>query len=512
MKLKSVTKENIKQIEELDLFARESQLIGFVGMFKTNKDISEFIKQYKQGAPEDKVGLHKIILQSLKNIYDKALFIQNYRVTNFFAQLSYEDLKLLQTRYLQKNKPEDFDHHTHVFSSLPYLLLKHDTEMGYLNTVLVGFGYTLGRGIRLEIEKIKKRAEVNTPQERFSQLSTKQKRYTEEFKLSEHEFNYLVKNGFNKYKDIDFSIVYSKLCNKLEKFYSRKADELVKNKFKNLKELTYEGMIKDYFGAEIDTNSEMKLSKQLSKKGVKYTNREIQHFGEIKKWFECVKKHQYTSIDCLKEPYFTLGKLYIDTEDFTIPDFVDLWAFNGSCNVSHSSAGRSTHLWLQELNFEYLKVYGLSRNLNKGRTELLPFARAYFYRDNEGNIGHTGGYSDISHEGNKEHTTAYEFWTVLLCIMFNKKVDDFTWGIDGINMSTGHYCNWDGEYLHIYSNAQCNTSYTKIGTSPDIFTKLGNREYLRKKTVLMDETGYLSKDESREYTELKQKELNLYGE
>ena len=512
MKLKNVTKENIKLIEELDLFARKSQLIDFVEMFKTNKGISQFIEQYKQGTPEDKVGLHKIILHSLKSIHDKALFIQNLEVTNYFSILTYEDLKLLQTRYFKKGKPGDFDPQIHVFSSLPYLLLKYDTEMNFLNTILDNYEYKVDRGIKLELKKINKRIELNKPQDELAKLSSGQKDFIKNFKLNRHELNYLIRNGFNDRKYIDFVEVYSKLCNKLKKHYTRKTDELIRTKFKNLKELTYEGMVKDYFGVEIGTNSRMKLSKQLSKKGVKYTSREIQHFGEIKRWFECVEKHRFTSLECFKDAYFTLGKLYIDTEDFDIPDFVDNWAFNGSCNISHSSAGGSTHLWLKELNFEYLKIYGLSRNLNQGKTELLPFARAYFYRDEAGNIGHTGGYSDIHHNGNKEGSTAYEFWTVLLCILFNKRVDDFIWGIVGINMFTGDYYNWDEERLYIYSNAQCNTSYTKIGTSSDIFTNIGDREYLRKKTVLMDYTGYLSEDEAREYAELKQKELNLYGE
>lgn len=512
MKLKNVTKENLKQIVELDLFSRKSQIIDFVEIFSTNKDISEFIEHYKQGKPEEKISLHKLILQSLKKTYDKALFIQNYQVTNFFSILFYGDLGLLQLRYLKKHKPEDFSDKTHVYSSLPYLLLKYDTEMDFLNTILDDYDYKVDRNIKLELKKIKQRIELNKPQDKLPNLSSGQKDYIKQFKLNKHELNYLVRNGFNDCKYIDFTEVYSKLCNKLKKAYTRKTDELVKNKFKNLKELTYEGMIKDYFGVEIDTKSLMKLSKQLSKKGVEYTSREIQHFGEVKRWFDCVEKHKFTSLECFKDVYFTLGKLYIDTEDFTIPDFVDNWAFNGSCNVSHSTAGRSTHLWLKELNFEYLKIYGLSRNLNQGKTELLPFARAYFYQDEAGNIGHTGGYSDIHHNGNKEGSTAYEFWTVLLCILFNKKVDDFTWGIDGINMGTGEYCNWDESHLYIYSNAQYNTSYTKIGTDIDIFTDIGNREYLRKKTVLMDETGYMSGVEAREYIELKQKELNLYGE
>lgn len=512
MKIKNVTKENIKLIEELKLFARKSQLIDFVGIFKTNKDISEFIEHYKQGQAEEKVSLHRLILQSLKGTYDKALFIQNSQVTNFFSILPNNDLAVLQRRYFKKGKPDYFDKDLHVFSSLPYILLKYDTEMDYLSTILTDYIYKVNRDIQLEIKKINKRVELHSQGKLNNTLSPEQSRYIKEFKLNSYEVRQLIKKGFNKGKRRDFERVYPELCDNFKGFYTKKADEQVKRKFPNLKELTYQGMIKDYFGVEIDTNSGMKLSKQLSKKGVKCTSREIQHFGEVKKWFECVDNHRFSSLTCFSDAYFTLGKLYVDIKDFTIPDFVDNWAFNNSCNVSHSYAGGSTHLWLKALNFSYLKVYGLSRNLTQGKTELLPFARAYFYKDKEGDIGHSGGYSDIYAKENKESTTAYEFWTTLLCILFKKKLDDFIWNISGIDMGTGDYINWDNKWLYIYANNQYNTGYTKIGTSPDIFTNIGNREYLKKKTVLMDETGCIEEDESSKLALLKQEELNLYGE
>lgn len=512
MKIKNVTKENIKLIEELKLFVRESQLINFVEMFKTNKDISEFIEHYKQGQTEEKVNLHKLILQSLKGIYDKALFIQNSQVTNFFSILPTEDLTLLQRRYFKKGKPDYFDKDLHVFSSLPYILLKYDTEMDYLSTILTNYTYKANRDIQLELKKINKRVELYSQEKLNDKLLPEQSHYIKEFKFNPYEVRQLIKKGFNKGKRRDFEKVYPELCDNFKGFYTKKADEQVKRKFPNLKELTYKGMIKDYFGVEIDTSSQMKLSKQLSKKGVAFTYKELSCFGEVKKWFECVDNHRFSSLTCFSDAYFTLGKLYVDTEDFTIPDFVDNWAFNNSCNISQSSAGRSTHLWLKTLNFSYLKVYGLSRNLTQGKTELLPFARAYFYKDKEGNIGHSGGYSDIYAKEDKEGTTAYAFWTTLLCILFKKKIDDFIWNIDGINMSTGDYTNWDDKWLYIYANSQYNTGYTKIGTSLDIFTNIGDRKYLKKKAVLMDETGYLSEKVAREYTELSQKELNIYGE
>lgn len=116
MKLKNVTKENIELINEFELFARKSQTIDFVEVFSTNKEISEFISQYGRATTEEKVDLHKYILHSLKGIHDRALFIQNHQVTNYFSILPYEDLKLLQTRYFKKVNQKD------LFLELTYSL------------------------------------------------------------------------------------------------------------------------------------------------------------------------------------------------------------------------------------------------------------------------------------------------------------------------------------------------------------------------------------------------------
>lgn len=516
MKLKNVSKENLKLIEKLELFTSKSQLIDFVAMFKDNKRITAFIETYNEAETETIIELNKYILEGLTKSYDKAVFIQKDKVTQFFTLLDYKTLKNLQERYfIGKVKPDDFDYNTHVFSILPYLLMEYDKEMTFLKSIDPQADMrVIADLLKPELEKMEARAKNKTEHETTKlPFTNRQKEVLSQCKLNKHELMLINKSGFNKKEDVSFIHAFRGAIKKLHKFYTRKADSLVKEKFPNLSELTYEGMVKDYFGVDIDPNSEMKLSKQLSKKKVSFTQKEIQYFGEIKKWFDLVNKHTFSSIDNkLYKKNFTLGKLYIDTQDFTIPDIVDAWAFKGSCNASWSSAGRTTHLFLKDLGFKYLKIYGLSRNLVTGKTELSPFARAYFYQNEAGGIGHTGGYSDIDEGSNREYSTAYEFWTVLLCILFNKRVDDFTWGIDGINFSTGDYYNWDRDELNIYANVCRSTSYTKIGTVDNIFTSLGDNTYLKKRVVLYDHNGELYSDERDDYFKAIKKQLDLYGE
>lgn len=516
MKLKNVSKENIGLIEKLELFTSKSQLIDFVAMFKDNKRITAFIETYNRAKVETRIELNKYILKGLTKSYDKALFIQNSKVTQFFKLLDYETLKNLQERYfIGKVKPDDFNGETHVFSILPYLLMEYDKEMTFLNSIdSQADMQVIADLLKPELEKIEARVKNKDEHETIKlSFTNRQKEILSQYKLNKYELMLINKAGFNEKEEVSFTYAFRKAVSKLHKLYTRKADILVKEKFKNLSELTYEGMIKDYFGVEIDPKYEMKLSKQLGKKKVKFTQREIQYFGEIKKWFDLVNKYMLSSIDnYLFKKNFTLGKLYIDKKDFIIPDIVDAWAFRGSCNASWSSAGRTTNLFLKDLGFKYLKIYGLSRNLHTGKTELSPFARAYFYQNDEGEIGHTGGYSDIEKGSNKEYSTAYEFWTVLLCILFNKRVDDFTWNINGINLHTGDYYNWDRDELNIYANACRSTNYTKIGTSEDIFTGLGDNTYLKKRVVLYDSNGDLYPDERDNYFKAIKKQLDLYGE
>ena len=258
--------------------------------------------------------------------------------------------------------------------------------------------------------------------------------------------------------------------------YSDKADsayrkyaDYISNKFEgiilksnpNLKRFTYKSMVKDYFGLDlVEGTNAPKLAKQLKKAGISYTDEEVRHFGEVQRWWNDWYDEDFAST--LNDRDVRCKDLWIDLKDFTIPYLVDKWAFNGSCNQSNSSAGADTHLILKHLGFEYLKGY--STYYSNGNYVLQPSLRTYFLR--EGNdIGHAGSYADFSGTRAK---ACYEFTTILLCIMFGKKVEDFS-SIDGMNIDCEQYYQSDTNAYFCFWANQGNNEYSKFGTKENIF-------------------------------------------
>jgi len=259
--------------------------------------------------------------------------------------------------------------------------------------------------------------------------------------------------------------VYS---DKAEEAYHKYAD-YISNKFEgiilksnpNLKRFTYKSMVKDYFGLDlVEGNNAPKLAKQLKKEGISYTEEEVRHFGEVQKWWNDWYNENFEST--LTENGVRCKDLWIDLKDFTIPYLVDKWAFNGSCNQSNSSAGADTHLILKHLGFEYLKGY--STYYSNGNYALQPALRTYFLRKGA-DIGHAGSYADFSGTRAK---ACYEFTTILLCIMFGKKVEDFS-SIDGMNIDCEQYYQSDTNAYFCFWANQGNNEYSKFGTKEDIF-------------------------------------------
>lgn len=262
--------------------------------------------------------------------------------------------------------------------------------------------------------------------------------------------------------------------------YSDKADEAyrkyadyISNKFEsiilksnpNLKRFTYKSMVKDYFGLGlVEGNNAPKLAKQLKKAGISYTDEEVRHLGEVQKWWNDWYNENFAST--INDSDVRCKDLWIDLKDFTIPYLVDKWAFNGSCNQSSSSAGADTHLILKHLGFEYLKGY--STYYRHGNYILQPALRTYFLR--EGNdIGHAGSYADFSGIRAK---ACYEFTTILLCIVFNKRVEDFS-SVNGMNIDCEQYFQSDTDSYFCFWANQGNNEYSKFGTKRNIFDKIG---------------------------------------
>ena len=243
-----------------------------------------------------------------------------------------------------------------------------------------------------------------------------------------------------------------------QKFWDEHKEEFLNFK-PSLKNFTYKSMVEDYFeGFKLTEGlNSAKLSKQLSKQGFKATDKELQYFGEVKNYFDDFYKKGFSNTrDYLKEAYLFL----VDTENFNIPDLVDAWAFAGSCH-KRDGAGQDSHFAMDYLGFSFLKVYNPGINEQTGKLYLKNLYRSYFYKKGE-EIAHAGGYSNVITEVNK---TAYEFTSVLLCLLFGRKIDDFK-PIDGAHIPEGRV--YDGEEyrsLKLWCNMSRKNSYTTLGTS-----------------------------------------------
>lgn len=248
-------------------------------------------------------------------------------------------------------------------------------------------------------------------------------------------------------------------------YISNKFEYIIKKSNPNLKRFTYKSMVKDYFGLDlVEVDNVPKLAKQLKKAGISYTDEEVRHFGEVQRWWNDWYNEDFAST--INNSDVRCKDLWIDLKDFTIPYLVDKWAFNGSCNQSSSSAGADTHLILKHLGFEYLKGY--STYYRHGNYTLQPSLRTYFLREHD-DIGHAGSYADFSGIRAK---ACYEFTTILLCIVFNKRVGEFS-SVHGMNIDCEQYFQVDTDSYFCFWANQGNNEYSKFGTKRNIFDKIG---------------------------------------
>ena len=255
---------------------------------------------------------------------------------------------------------------------------------------------------------------------------------------------------------------FEKALKSYQEYMSKKFDKLILEHNPNLKKFTYASMVKDYFGLVLDESQNApKLAKQLKKAGISYTGKEIQHFGEVKNWWE---DWNYKNFSTMGNNLFRVRDLWVDYADFEIPTLVDKWAFNGSCNNWDSGAGADTHLVLKHFGFNYLKGYSTIINTN-GEISLCPSMRTYFYKDSSGELGHAGTYADF--EGTRAKA-CYEFTTTLLCIVFNRKIDEFS-KINGMDIGCDNYRDKNRNYINFWAN-QARNDYAKWGTA-EVFSK-----------------------------------------
>ena len=368
-----------------------------------------------------------------------------------------------------------------VYSSFPYFVLQVDP---YLTILTLPSSVWLLRHreelnkvlhkmrVRQERDKIKEDEKVLFIHERTGASISyiKQIRYTSLLKL------YLVTKHLNmtKLSSGDFLSALESL--KLKHFEKDKEDYIKKvlELYPNLEEFSYKNLVDKYFGISLDESKNApKLSKQLSKAKVEYTNKELVAFGELKQLLESYKDGK-SSLGYGEKT----GILFVDTKDFNIPDFVDQWAFAESCNNSRSGAGSETHLVCRDLlGMSYLKIYGIY--LQEGVFKLSPSMRAYFKKDDKGHIAHAGGYSDFY--GYLDHT-AYDAWSATFSTLFGRKVDEFKL-ISGVNLRNTSRYNSENSHIGHYSNMSEYCSYKKLGTRGTILSEVIPDEKLGWKQV-----------------------------
>lgn len=205
-----------------------------------------------------------------------------------------------------------------------------------------------------------------------------------------------------------------------------------------------------------------KLSKQLKKAGVNATNEELIAFNEFKQWLGCVAD--------VSRPNEVI---LLDMGDFTIPDNVDSWAFQDSCNTSDSCAGNGTALVLKAMGYKYLKLY----HYDLDTEEANPLARAYF-KAKYGELAHAGMYSEGRNHVNRIGYTAYDFTSLLLATVFKRKLKHFK-KILGQTIESGlGFEDVYNEEMNYWSNMSGANDYKTLGTASileeDSYSKWSN--------------------------------------
>lgn len=192
-----------------------------------------------------------------------------------------------------------------------------------------------------------------------------------------------------------------------------------------------------------------KLSKQLKKAGVTATNEELIAFNEFKQWLGCVAK--------VSRPDEVI---LLDMGDFTIPNNVNNWAFQDSCNTSRSCAGNGTALILKAMGYKYMKLYRYDLESD----EASPLARAYF-KAKYGELAHAGMYSEGRNHVNRIGYTAYDFTSLLLATVFKRKLKHFK-KIAGQTIESGlEFEDAYNEDMNYWSNMSGANDYRTLGTA-----------------------------------------------
>lgn len=442
MKLKSVTKENKKLGETLPMSVFEE----IVESVKSNKDLEVALTSYIKEIDTEEAKKYKA------SDFNKRVELVNLSETLVEIIRAWDESTVTLIKELQNKYSSNMFNHKEktYYSPLPFILVTLDKE-GYL----IG---NAGKFYELHKEELEKHIHYLNKFRLIEEDKPKEaKKMTFDIFYNKYASSRLPKGlVMIWYKEYLTKGTFSE-CSSREtygKMIAKKYKKAILGINPNLKQFTYKSMVKDYFGLDLDESSNApKLAKQLKKAGIEYTDEEIRHFGEVQKWWYDWYDREY---DTLSGENIRATDLWVDMKYFEIPNFVDSWAFNGSCNASDSTAGADTHLVLKHLGFEYLKGY--STYYKEGKLELMPSMRTYFFRKHN-EIAHAGTYADF---GGSRAKACYEFTTVLLCIVFNKKVGDFH-KIKGMDIDCKVYNSKVGGKIRFWAN-QAKNDYAKFGT------------------------------------------------
>lgn len=489
MKMQSVNTENMETFKESRLSKKEFEEL--VGEVKTNKELAERLAQIE--APADIEGYGTDFVEAVKNLNSQTDFVEIIRQWDLVDKLR-EYQSLFSNGYTFKD--------IYLTSPIPTVLVGLDKER-----TLLTYHEKWYEDHKEELSKVldsliyRKKNEMVQYQEPTNKVKDL-KHFISEHSLRKYPkvFSYLLmrKLTTNYIEDEDKPAVLPQY----QKFIAKVFDSKIKEINQNLVKVTYASMVKDYFGLDLDeSNNAPKLAKQLKKACIDYTDEEIRHFGEVKNWW---KDWNTTNFSTKQTSTFRARDLWVDKADFTIPTIVDDWAFNDSCNKSDSGAGSDTHLVLRHFGFEYLKGYSVGYTRERGY-ELFPAMRTYFLRKGD-DIAHAGTYADFNGTRAK---ACYEFTTVLLCIFFNKKVDDFN-RIQGMDIACENYSDKNRNNICFWAN-QARNDYTKLGTA-ELFRDFGYDDikgYVEKNLSLRNTLkSYLN---SIEYMGIQSKYMDFNG-
>lgn len=465
MKMKSVNKENMETFKESMLSKKEFE--GLVEEVKTNKELAEKLAQIE--APADIEGYGADFVEAVKTLNSQTDFLEVIRAWDLVDKLR-EYQSLFPSGYTFKDM--------YLTSPLPTVIVGVDKErtlLKYPEKWYEDHREELSKVLDLLIYRKKNEGVVYTePKNKIKDLD----QFISENNLRRYPklFSYLLLRKLGeKYVNDEHKVG---VLPQFQEYVSKQFDKKIQGINENLVKITYSSMVKNYFGLDLDESKNApKLAKQLKKAGISYTDEEIRHFGEVKFWWEDWNK---SNISTISNKVFRTRDLWVDKADFKIPTLVDDWAFNDSCNKVESGAGSDTHLVLRAFGFDYLKGYSVGYTQDNGYA-LYPAMRTYFLRK-DSDIAHAGTYADFNGTRAK---ACYEFTTVLLCIFFNKKVDDFS-KIRGMDIECKSYSDPNYNNINFWAN-QARNDYAKWGTAEifedynkdDMLHYISNNEGLR---------------------------------